>query len=117
MNKEQRALERTYTGRMNTYGFQSTQTPWGETRQEKQPLLGNVKCALSRLNANQATKQDAHYLTNYQAKLFLAPDIVIEPGSEVVITQDKMTYCFIHSGEAFIYPGHQEIMIERLGYV
>lgn len=114
MNRLQKALEKTYTGRMDVYGFIDMETDWGETRQEKRLLLENQPCALSQKDITPVSPVGGATRIQYQAKLFIGPKVELAAGSEVIVRQDGMQYRFIHSGEAFRYSSHQEIMIERL---
>jgi len=114
---ERQIMERTYNGRMDVYGYVDVETDYGETKQERQLLMQEIPCALSQYQLRPASHSDSHSQRNYQAKLFVAPDIRIAAGSDIEVRQDGMTYTFAYSGEAFVYSSHQEIMIERLGYV
>lgn len=114
MNRLQKALEKTYTGRMDAYDFRNIEIDWGETRQEKVLLIENQPCALSQKDIVPASPVGGASRIQYQAKLFIVPKVELAAGSEVIVRQDGMQYRFIHSGEAFRYSSHQEIMIERL---
>lgn len=116
MKRLQKALEKTYTGRMDVYGFVDMETDWGETRQEKRLLMENQLCVLSQKDIVPVGPVGGATRIQYQAKLFIGPKVRLAAGSEVIIRQDGMQYRFIHSGEAFRYASHQEIMIERLEY-
>lgn len=116
MNRLQKALEKTYTGRMDVYGFTNIETDWGETRQEKILLIENQPCALSQKDIVTVSPVGGATRIQYQAKLFIGPEIELTAGSEIIVRQDGMQYRFIHSGEAFRYVSHQEILIERLEY-
>jgi len=45
-------------------------------------------------------------------KLFIAPDVVINPGSKIIITQNETTEEYTRSGVPSIYQSHQEISLE-----
>ena len=117
MSNERAVMDRTYTGRMDVYGYVDVETDYGETKQERQALLQDIPCALSQYQLRTAAHSDSHSERSYQAKLFVSPDVKIPSGSDVEVRQDGMTYRFKYSGEAFPYISHQEIMIERLSYV
>lgn len=117
MTNEREIMESTYTGYMDVYGYADVETDYGETRQERRVLLQDVPCALSQYQLRPASYSNSHSEHNYQAKLFVSPDVKIPSGSDIEVRQDGMTYCFKYSGEAFAYISHQEIMIERLSYV
>lgn len=110
-------MERTYTGRMDVYGYVDVETGYGETKQERQLLMQDIPCALSQYQLRPSSHSDSHSQRSYQAKLFASPDVRIDAGSDIEVRQDGMTYKFEYSGEAFVYSSHQEIMIERLAYV
>lgn len=117
MTEQRKIIERTYTGRMDVYGYVDMDTDHGETKQERQLLLQDIPCALSQSQLRPAAHNNSHSQRSYQAKLFVSPDVRITAGSDVEVRQDGMTYTFAYSGEAFVYSSHQEIIIERLGYV
>lgn len=112
---EREALEMTYYGQMTVTGTRPLVTEWGETREEPTLLYQAIPCALSKAGGSQVNGKEGYSAIHYAALLFLSPEILIPPGSEIQVMQDGMHYHFIHSGEAFIYPTHQEITIERLG--
>lgn len=114
---ERQIMERTYSGRMDIYGYVDVETDYGETKQERQLLLQDIPCALSQAQLRPSAHSNSHSQRSYQAKLFVSPDVRIAVGSDIEVRQDGMTYKFAYSGEAFVYSSHQEIMIERLAYV
>lgn len=117
MTEQRKIIERTYTGRMDVYGYVDIETDYGETKQERQLLMRDVPCALSQYQLRPAGHSNSHSQRSYQAKLFVSPDVRIAAGSDIEVRQDGITYKFAYSGEAFVYSSHQEIVIERLGYV
>ncbi len=114
MMDERQIIESTYNGRMDVYCFEDVTTSWGETRQEKVLLYSDMPCALSQYHLRPAAHGDSHSQRDYQAKLFAPPDMALPAGCDVEVRQHGMTYLFKYSGDAFIYPSHQEIMVERL---
>lgn len=44
-------------------------------------------------------------------KLFINPDVKIDPGSKIIIKKGTNITEYKHSGEAAVYPTHQEIML------
>nr|DAL55760.1 MAG TPA_asm: hypothetical protein [Caudoviricetes sp.] len=45
--------------------------------------------------------------------LFLDPEIVVVPGSEVVVTQNGRTTTYTASGVPMVFQSHQEVPIEE----
>lgn len=111
---ERQIIERTYNGHMTVYRFEDVVMSWGETRQEKVLLYSDIPCALSQHQLRPAAHGESHSQRQYQAKLFAPPDVVLPAGCDVEVRQHGMVYLFKYSGDAFIYPSHQEIMVERL---
>lgn len=51
-------------------------------------------------------------LVTQTTTLFLAPEIVIPPGSKIRVTQRGVTKDYVRSGEPRLYNHHQEIDLE-----
>ena len=115
MKTMRKILESTYKGKAAIYRFETVKLVTGESRQEKIIAFEAIPCALSQSQLKPATTAagNSHSQKEYVAKLFLAPEIPIEAGSEIAVEQDGMNYLFKYSGESFIYPTHQEIVLVR----
>ena len=115
MKTMRKILENTYKGKATDYRFEMVKLVTGESRQEKIIAFENIPCALSQsqLKPVTAVASNSHSQKEYVAKLFLAPEILIEAGSEIAVEQDGMNYLFKYTGESFSYPTHQEIMLVR----
>ncbi|WP_240421653.1 ABC transporter ATP-binding protein [Paenibacillus periandrae] len=112
---ERAAIEMTYEGLCTVTEFVKTKDP--DTKANKQqatPVLLNQPCALSQASLPAAGASDTANEINYDAKLFISPDVTIQPGSLITVTQDGMTFKGKHAGEPFRYPTHQEIMLKRV---
>jgi hypothetical protein len=59
--------------------------------------------------ASKTQTGDAATATAQEAKLFLAPEIVVPAGSHVIVTQHGMTREYNLSSIPAVYPTHQEI--------
>ena len=63
--------------------------------------------------ANQPVRSDETAPRVHQnIKLFIAPNLVIPPGSKIAITHNGETTLYTHSGQPSIYTNHQEILLE-----
>ena len=110
------AIEATYQGTMTVYRrFPKIEN--GRTVFREEALYTALPCALSRgastRRQGDALRGNAVAAVQYDAKVFLAPEPLIPPGSRVVVLQDGMSRDFIASGEAMVYPTHQEIVLSR----
>lgn len=45
-------------------------------------------------------------------KLFIAPEIIIKPGSKIIVTSRNRKTTYKNSGEPAVYDTHQEIILE-----
>lgn len=45
-------------------------------------------------------------------KLFLSKELIIPPGSKIIVTQNGRTVEFSNSGQPAVYSNHQEIVLE-----
>lgn len=75
-------------------------------------VLKEQPCKLS-FSKLEATKQSDSSATVTQViKLFISPDITINPGSKITVTQTGITADYTCSGVPAVYPTHQEIVLE-----
>ncbi|MDO4301252.1 MAG: hypothetical protein Q4D26_07680 [Clostridia bacterium] len=107
-------IESLYTGLCSVYALDTVRDP--DTKQSKQSeilLLENQPCRIS-FESNSATvkSNDTVYEKPQSIKLFIAPDLVITPGSKIVVTQNGKTETYKSSGVPRIYVTHQEIVLE-----
>ena len=72
----------------------------------------NQPCRLSFEKLNSTIQTETAAAITQGTKLFVAPEIVIKGGSKIVVTQNGRTQIFSSSGEAAVYPTHQEIILE-----
>ncbi len=45
-------------------------------------------------------------------KLFLSPDVVVTPGSKIVVEQNGREFVYKNSSNAAVFQGHQEILLD-----
>lgn len=108
-----KALEATYEGTCSVYRYEGAKDSDTKLTREREVLeVEGQPCRLSfeRLNATEQT-ETANGLKQ-GLKLFLAPEVRIDAGSKVVVTQNGVTGIYASSGEAAVYPTHQEVMLE-----
>lgn len=82
------------------------------TSQDDVVVLEGQPCRLSFETLKSAQQSEAAASITQAIKLFLAPEIVVRPGSKVTVTQDGFTADYKCSGVPAIYPTHQEIVLE-----
>lgn len=113
MNIIRQAVERLYTGIMTVTEYKpETNAETKITSNQEIALMTDVPCRISYKAISAANMQGGVAVTEQSIKLFCAPEIVIPPGSKITVTQNGRTAAYKQSGEAAVYPSHQEIMLE-----
>ncbi|MGO4498814.1 hypothetical protein AB4114_23305 [Paenibacillus sp. 2RAB27] len=115
---ERAAIEMTYEGRCTVTELQSAKDPVTKaTGQHRVIVLLDEPCAVSQTTLRGVTSTETDNTINYDAKLFISPDVTIKAGSEINVIQDGMDIRFQQVGKPFRYPTHQEIMLNEVGRV
>lgn len=108
-----RAMEATYDGSCRIYGMRHVKDPGTKvTRQEEALVKEGIPCHLSFSSTAAASGSDTVTAAMQTIKLFLAPELVVPPGSRVEVAQQGRTESYGQSGKAAVYSSHQEIMLE-----
>lgn len=112
--RERQAIERTYVdvgALLRTMDVR----PEGSniTRKETVILEEGIKCALSYTGSNASNQRDHAHLVDWDAVLFIAPEVRVYPGDFFQINRlsGRETYTFQVVGKPNIYATHQEIKV------
>lgn len=82
------------------------------TTQKEVPVLVDEPCRLS-YNFEQATNiRSGAAVVSQSITLFIRPDLVINAGSVIEITQNGVTEKYKGSGQPAVYTNHQEIILQ-----
>lgn len=102
-----------WTGRCTIYEHQDKVNPiTHQTTQVEVPVVVDEPCRLS-YNYEQATDiQSGAAVVSQSITLFIRPDLVINPGSVIEITQHGVTEKYKGSGNPSVYCNHQQITLE-----
>lgn len=112
---ERAAIESTYEGLCTVSEMQNVKdSVTGKTRQQPVPVLIDEPCALSQSSLPAATQTVTADQINYDAKLFISPDVVVKPGSRITVLQNGMEFKGEQAGKPFRYPTHQEIKLKEI---
>ena len=106
-------LAKLWVGRCTIYEFQDVTDPLTyQTTQREVPVLIDEPCRLS-YNREQATNiSNGAAVVSQSITLFIRPDLVINPGSVIEITQHGVTEKYKGSGQPAVYCNHQEIVLQ-----
>lgn len=75
------------------------------------------KCRVSFEDTFVANNTDTETSVSVKIKLFISPDITINPGSKIVVTKKGKATIYKSSGIPAIYETHQEILLKEFkGY-
>ena len=112
-NAARKAIETSYFGVLTVTEQQKVKDEKSKlTKMIDVVVLENQPCKLS-FEKLQATIQSESAATITQVtKLFVSPDISINAGSKITVSQDNVTTDYTCSGVPAIYPTHQEIILE-----
>ncbi|WP_340034034.1 ABC transporter ATP-binding protein [Paenibacillus sp. FSL H3-0302] len=112
---ERAAVESTYEGLCTVSEMKDVKDPVaGKTRQQTIIVLANEPCGLSQSSLPAATQTVTADQVNYDAKLFISPDVTIKPGSRITVQQNGMEFKGEQAGKAFRYVTHQEIKLKEV---
>ncbi|OQB15716.1 MAG: hypothetical protein BWY15_00429 [Firmicutes bacterium ADurb.Bin193] len=109
---ERKAIETTYEGSASITEYEEYTVESGATR-HRELVRDGIPCALSQKSGKAADRRDDRSVIEYDAKLFVAPEHIIKPGSKITILQNGMNLTFVSVGEPFLYPTHQEVILKR----
>lgn len=107
------AIESTYDGTCNIYEKQPRKDP--DTKVTSQKMVKVVEgqpCHLSFSSIPATDDTETVSRLRQVTKLFLAPEIVVKPGSKIEATQAGRTEFYSGSGKPAVYASHQEIVLE-----
>ena len=74
-------------------------------------FYSTAACKFKTINNTNSTETGASAVVQI-AKVFLAPEIKVKPGSKLSVTQNGVTTEYKSSGEPAFYSTHQEIVLE-----
>lgn len=106
------AIEPMYIGTCTITEHQKVQKPNKSTGFQDVVILENQACKLSFEKITNTNQTETAALVVQTAKVLIAPEIIIKPGSKLTITQNGVTTEFKNSGEPAMFGSHQEIILE-----
>ena len=104
--------ETLYTDTCTISAYEKIRNEDMSTELKEVVVCENQPCRLSfqsKVNANDTESASA---TAQTIELFISPDIVIKPGSSIVVTHEGRTVKYKNSGVSAVHPTHQEIILE-----
>lgn len=110
--KHRRKLEKMYEDRCSISRWVTIKKPNGANGKELQAVLSDQPCRISQKALGSNNQTDTKNNIAYETKIFISPDVEIKQGDVINVTRNSVIRKY-NAGEAFIYPTHQEISIQR----
>ena len=108
-----KAIEATYFGTLTVTERKKEKDERSKlTKDVEVVVLENQPCKLSFEKLQTAIQSDSAATITQVTKLFVSPDISINAGSKITVSQDNVTTDYTFIGVPAIYPTHQEIILE-----
>lgn len=105
-------LKRLWIGSATIYEYQPVTDPnTFQTTNELVPVVTNEPCRLSYSTLPTTDIETGLAEVRQETTLFIRPDIVINPGSVIEITQHGRTNKYKQTAEPAVYTNHQEIKV------
>lgn len=105
----QSVLHEMFDGVCSIWSMEQEKDADGIWRQKEVLTAADVPCHLSFISAGAAQNDGKGSRVRAAAKLFIAPELTVKPGSKVCVRQQQREYCLICSSLAVVYRWHQEI--------
>lgn len=108
-----KALESTYEGECTIIEHRDVKDEVTKlSREERVIVLQGQPCKLSFEKLAAASRTETAAVVSQGVKLFLAPEIRVNSGSRIAVTQNGISNEYCASGEPAVYDTHQEILLE-----
>lgn len=108
-----KAIESTYIGFCTVYERRDVKDEKTKiSRKTEVVTIENQPCKLSFERLNAVIQSETAAGISQSTKLFIAPEVEINGGSKIVVSQNGVTTVYAASGEPAVYPSHKEIMLE-----
>lgn len=106
-------VDQTYNGLCSVFQKVPVKDPVTKVTSYKEvAVLMEHPCRLSYSSTAVTTESDTVSTAAQTIKLFLAPEVLIEPGCRIEVTQNGRTESYSRSGKAAVYSSHQEVLLE-----
>ena len=111
--KFRKAIESLYDGVCNITQYKKVMKENKSTEFKEEIVLKAQHCRLS-YKTIVAAEKDENMASNLKqvAVLFIAPEVILNPGSKITIMQNGITSDYKASGEPAMYSTHQEVVLE-----
>jgi len=107
-----KAIEKLYRDTCTIVEYRTYKKSNKSTGQKEFTVLQDQPCKLSFSTVSSNTETASAEMVTQVVKLFIAPEIVIKPGSKIIVEHEGRTTAYKNSGQPGVYPSHQEVVLE-----
>ncbi|MEA4831575.1 hypothetical protein SDC9_187086 [bioreactor metagenome] len=107
-----KAIESQYQDTCDIVEYKSYTKANKSTAKEEVTVLQNQPCKLSYSTLKSNTETISAEMVSQIVKLFIAPEIIVKPGSKLIVLHQSRTLEFKNSGKPGVFSSHQEIILE-----
>ena len=102
-----------WIGKCTIYEYQNITDPFSyQTTQKLTPVLKDEPCRISYNHEQSTDMKSGAAVVSQSITLFIRPDLRINPGSVIEVTQHGVTEKYKGSGQPAIYSNHQQIILD-----
>ena len=113
LSQARKAVESLYDAKCTVIEYKNvTNEVTKQTKKQEVSEIIDQPCKLSFSSLKNSSQTDAGNEVKQVIKVFIAPELEINPGSKLVITNKGRTTDFKNSGKPAIFNTHQEIVLE-----
>lgn len=114
LEKVREVIESQYIGTCTIKELQTNKNPVTKIDESIEVEIAKDKpCRKSYKNIKASANNDEiNNSVTQVVELFIAPEIIIKPGSKIIVTQNGETITYTRSGEPAKYPTHQQVLLD-----
>jgi len=112
VNAARQAIASLYKDTCTIVEYRSFKKSNKSTGQKEFTVLSNQPCKLSYTILKSNTETASAEMVSQATKLFIAPEIIVKPGSKLIVQHQGRTLEFKDSGKPGVFSTHQEIVLE-----
>lgn len=113
MEAHRKAIEELYWDVCTVYEYKPVKDEVTKLTESKEvAVLEEQPCKISFESLDTTSDNGGAAEKRISAKLFISPDVVIHPGSKIVVTHNGETTAYSSSGVPGRFTSHQEIELE-----
>ena len=110
--KARKAIESLYDGVCTITEYQKVKKENKSIGFGERVTYKDIPCRMSYKSVNPTNQTNTAGIVTQSIVVYLSPDVLVNPGSKLTITQNNVTTEYKSSGKPAVYSSHQEISVE-----